>query len=120
MSAYTGKPGWKDAPEWARYLAMDEHGDWYWYEKKPERLNTCWSGCGGKAEIAARHVGDWAQLEARPMKQIEVWTVFNTISGNCWAFSSEEGTFWDCRHKYGQDDHTHVIVINKQTVEILL
>lgn len=27
-------PEWKDAPEWAQYVAMDESGDWFWYEKK--------------------------------------------------------------------------------------
>jgi hypothetical protein len=30
------KPDWKDAPEWALWLAMDKTGTWYWYEKKPE------------------------------------------------------------------------------------
>lgn len=30
------KPSWKDAPEWAKYLAMDEDGTWTWFEEKPE------------------------------------------------------------------------------------
>lgn len=29
------KPDWKDAPEWANWLAMDEDGYWYWYELEP-------------------------------------------------------------------------------------
>ena len=29
------KPDWKDAPEWANYLAMDEDGYWCWYLRKP-------------------------------------------------------------------------------------
>jgi hypothetical protein len=29
------KPEWKDAPEWAKYLAMDEDGRWWWYELEP-------------------------------------------------------------------------------------
>jgi hypothetical protein len=29
------KPSWKDAPEWANYRAMDEDGEWFWYEKEP-------------------------------------------------------------------------------------
>ena len=24
------KPDWKDAPEWANYLVLDEDGEWYW------------------------------------------------------------------------------------------
>jgi len=29
------KPDWKDAPEWANYLAMDSDNNWYWYEFEP-------------------------------------------------------------------------------------
>lgn len=29
------KPDWKDAPEWAQWLAMDEDGSWGWYSHKP-------------------------------------------------------------------------------------
>lgn len=30
------KPSWKDAPQWANWLARDSDGRWYWYEDKPE------------------------------------------------------------------------------------
>ncbi len=30
------KPDWKDAPEWANYLACDLCGIWFWYASKPE------------------------------------------------------------------------------------
>jgi hypothetical protein len=29
------KPDWKDAPEWAQHLAMDENGTWYWFSREP-------------------------------------------------------------------------------------
>lgn len=29
------KPEWKDAPEWAMFLAQDEDGDWTWWEGVP-------------------------------------------------------------------------------------
>ncbi len=29
------KPDWKDAPEWANWLAMDGDGVWFWYELEP-------------------------------------------------------------------------------------
>ena len=38
------KPDWKDAPEWANYLAMDEDGYWCWYLRKPIREDDCWCG----------------------------------------------------------------------------
>lgn len=38
------KPDWKDAPEWANYLAQDECGAWWWYECEPSycSFNNCW------------------------------------------------------------------------------
>jgi len=36
------KPEWKDAPEWANWLAMDQDNWWYWYEFKPGRTVDCW------------------------------------------------------------------------------
>lgn len=38
------KPDWKDAPEWARYLAKDKDGYWNWFETKPvpNVSNSCW------------------------------------------------------------------------------
>lgn len=29
------KPDWKDAPEWATWLAMDCIGTWYWWVNEP-------------------------------------------------------------------------------------
>jgi hypothetical protein len=39
------RPSWKDAPEWAKYLAMDRNGLWYWFEERPFYLsgNGTWS-----------------------------------------------------------------------------
>ena len=34
------KPDWKDAPEWAMWLAMDEDGEWWWYEDEPFLRNN--------------------------------------------------------------------------------
>lgn len=28
-------PTWKDAPAWAKFVAMDEGDEWYWYEHQP-------------------------------------------------------------------------------------
>ena len=31
---------WKDAPEWAKWAAMDADGSWYWYDKQPHCDNA--------------------------------------------------------------------------------
>lgn len=53
------KPDWKDAPEWANWLAADLTIDagrpecWVWFEHKPR-----WNGCG------------WIQEEGRYLQTI--------------------------------------------------
>lgn len=37
------KPDWKDAPEWANWLAQDKCGEWFWYEYKPDLRGSTWS-----------------------------------------------------------------------------
>lgn len=45
----TFKPEWKDAPEWAMWLAQDEvglHGIdhyWVWFEREPETFSNGWA-----------------------------------------------------------------------------
>jgi hypothetical protein len=36
------KPDWKAAPAWARFLAMDAGGDWYWYATAPKWNGSSW------------------------------------------------------------------------------
>ena len=40
------KPEWKDAPDWAQWLAMDANGDWYWYELEPDYNGEEWEHIG--------------------------------------------------------------------------
>jgi hypothetical protein len=60
------KPNWKDAPEWAQWLAQDESGDWWWYENEPEAGdNTWWSD--EVHDRAIKENGEWREtLEQRP------------------------------------------------------
>ncbi len=47
------KPSWKDAPEWANYLAMDADGIWVWYENRPEAEEYYWErGMMGRLQLA--------------------------------------------------------------------
>jgi hypothetical protein len=41
------KPEWKDAPEWAKFLAQDSDGTWYWYESQPVRQWGNWKNAPG-------------------------------------------------------------------------
>lgn len=58
------KPKWRDAPYWAQYLAMDDSGDWFWYELQPKRSGTHWDASGGRMELGRK---SWDEtLEERP------------------------------------------------------
>ena len=47
------KPSWKDAPEWAQWLAMDEDDEWYWFEREPVMgRNGIWRADGGRLAFA--------------------------------------------------------------------
>jgi hypothetical protein len=62
------KPDWKDAPEWASWLAMDERGEWFWYETQPSRSSARaeWVRKGGNM-IPAGGSAPWDEtLEQRP------------------------------------------------------
>lgn len=61
------KPDWKDAPEWAKYLAMDSDGEWNWHEFQPRqsRHGTHWRNHGLKEFVASWPA--WNEsLEPRP------------------------------------------------------
>lgn len=61
------KPDWKDAPEWANYLAQDECGEWWWFEGRPEQTDDCTWDYGGKALSSVGQNLDWHEtLERRP------------------------------------------------------
>lgn len=62
------KPDWKDAPEWAMWLAMDENHIWWWHQMQPSCLDSHWASDGF---VIYAHGGkpnlDWYEtLERRP------------------------------------------------------
>lgn len=47
------KPDWKDAPEWANWLTMDDDGEWYWHETEPSlRYEEYWLAKEGRRGYA--------------------------------------------------------------------
>jgi hypothetical protein len=64
------KPNWENAPKWANYLAMDEIGEWWWYECKPLKNEKDEFGVWEtlhRAAQAYKSDQDWAEtLESRP------------------------------------------------------
>ncbi len=59
------KPDWKDAPEWANWMAMDCDGEWYWYADVP--LAGCFYWMGGGKFIHAGDGPNWPDsLTGRP------------------------------------------------------
>ena len=72
----TNKPDWKDAPEWANWLAMDADGRWYWYHNTPYVWGDMW-GCSGNFDYSGHIVStindNWYEtLEERPRNQITI------------------------------------------------
>jgi len=58
------KPDWKDAPEWAQYVAMDRDGTWYWYEVYPSKFHDSWISSYKNEHCIVR---GWEEsLEERP------------------------------------------------------
>lgn len=37
------RPDWKDAPDWAMFLAQDKDGEWCWWNLKPVITCTLWT-----------------------------------------------------------------------------
>jgi hypothetical protein len=59
------KPDWKDAPEWANFLAQDEDHAWCWFENEPNRMRGSWSPNDGRYKDT--YAKDWQEtLERRP------------------------------------------------------
>jgi hypothetical protein len=65
------KPDWKDAPEWANYLAQDKNGEWTWFSHKPVAEWSRWNyfQSGARHAQAPLIVENWKEtLEKRPTK----------------------------------------------------
>jgi hypothetical protein len=59
------KPDWKDAPEWAQWLAMDCDGTWCWYQMHPMPCQGAW-GTTFKYEKVKSEIFWRDSIEARP------------------------------------------------------
>ena len=60
------KPNWKDAPEWAMYLAQDAVGSWCWYQEMPEWEGEYWFVSTGISEFVEPCYDPTDTLESRP------------------------------------------------------
>ena len=54
---------WKNAPEWANYIAMDANGYWWWYSEKPQLSRGIWA-FGGERMRKSLHKQDVAWYES--------------------------------------------------------
>jgi hypothetical protein len=62
-----GKPDWKDAPNWANYLAQDEDGSWWFFLNEPKQLQTSWNNDGLYSLMSNVKNHNWRKtLESRP------------------------------------------------------
>jgi hypothetical protein len=61
----SNKPDWKDAPEWANWLAQDSNGSWYWYQIKPVKRGSFTWDALGRFALAESSSSDWGSSLAR-------------------------------------------------------
>ena len=59
------KPDWKDAPNWAQWLAQDESGLWNWYKEAPYMGDCLWVGTSTFAAVDEPSDGWRYTLEPR-------------------------------------------------------
>ncbi len=59
------KPKWSEAPNWAKWLAMDEDGTWNWFEHRPEQVRNYWDTEGSSNTQPAVCSGWRVSLETR-------------------------------------------------------
>lgn len=61
------KPDWKDAPDWANYLAMDDDGIWVWYDERPRFATESGRWVSEGQEYTPRNPGEASKsLQERP------------------------------------------------------
>lgn len=61
------KPDWKDAPQWANWLAQDNDGVWNWFQNKPKKDGLIWSPSLGDYMEAQVRQNAWEKtIERRP------------------------------------------------------
>lgn len=49
---HVSRPLWSQAPFWARYLARDMNGKWWWFQNEPTLFNGKWLNNGGSVRDA--------------------------------------------------------------------
>jgi len=69
------KPNWEDAPEWAKYLAMNENGNWVWHEEMPIKqyrgMSSSYWEVRGNCHYADPEPKRWDEtLEEKPIKDM--------------------------------------------------
>ena len=66
------KPSWDTAPKWAKWLAQDQDGTWFWFDKKPideKSFGEWYPPLGGKCEKNIDANDNWdITLEHKPSK----------------------------------------------------
>jgi hypothetical protein len=62
---------WDQAPEWARYAAMDADGECYWFRDKPKISHDVWVSNYPALFIETRGPGWKESLEKRPQLQLQ-------------------------------------------------
>lgn len=87
------KPDWKDAPEWAQWLAMDGGGRWYWYEMRPTFIVSEGRWMAGRNGRLAAMAGLNPTCEARPITDELLGALEDMARQHCCTEPSDHPSF---------------------------
>ena len=69
LSQEEWQPDWSQSPKWAKWWAMDESGESYYFKSKPKMLSTIWMSTvnGNVVPTQSNYQGSWKKsLRERP------------------------------------------------------
>lgn len=76
-------PSWKDAPEWAQWLALCNNGDWYWFELQPSYESNAWTTAFGRKQHASSSASFGHRFcEKKPWDKIATWYMADAVDND--------------------------------------
>lgn len=92
------KPDWRDAPEWANWLAQDMDGVWHWYSQQPRFDGEEWlPPIGSKStrhEVSPEDASE--NLEPRPAVQSPGVDTLDHCTAECLGVEGARGYHKGC------------------------
>lgn len=74
VNANAKRPDWAGAPEWANWLAQDENGKWFWFEREPKPVGNKFDADGliahARTDGSPSPLWEMTKEERRPFDEV--------------------------------------------------